>query len=60
MTTSVDVLRDALEQLLADVEAIAGTPNAYGMPLEDPDHPFHSSAMAARTALSMTATPKSE
>lgn len=54
MTDLADELRAALEVLLADVEAIAGTPNAYGMPLEDPDHPFHDSVAAARHALAKT------
>ena len=47
-------LRNALELLLADVEAIAGTPKCYGMPVEHPDHPFHDSVKAAREALSMS------
>lgn len=51
MSDSADDLREALELLLADVEAIACTPNAYGMPVEDPDHPFHASVTAARNAL---------
>ena len=44
-------LRDALESLLADVEAIACTPKCYGMPVEDPAHPFHDSVTAARAVL---------
>jgi len=54
MTDPIDLtdeLRDALERLLADVEAIACTPKCYGMPVEDPDHPFHDSVTAARVAL---------
>ena len=46
-----DDLRDALECLLADVEAIAGTPRCFGMPVEHPDHPFHDSVTAARAVL---------
>ena len=44
-------LRDALERLMADVEAICCTPKCYGMPVEDPDHPFHDSVTVARAAL---------
>jgi hypothetical protein len=44
-------LRDALERLLADVEAICCTLRCYGMPVEDPDHPFHDSVAAARSVL---------
>ncbi|MBF0562471.1 MAG: hypothetical protein HQL37_10730 [Alphaproteobacteria bacterium] len=44
-------LCDALERLLADVEAICCTPKCYGMPVENPDHPFHDSVTAARVAL---------
>ncbi len=44
-------LRDALERLLADVEAICCTPRCYGMSVEEPDHPFHDSVTAARAAL---------
>jgi len=44
-------LQDALERLLADVEAICCTPRCYGMPVEDPDHPFHDSVTAARAVL---------
>ncbi len=47
----VQKFRDALEHLLADVEAIACTPRCYGMPVEDPDHPFHDSVTAARAVL---------
>ncbi len=47
----VQKLRDALERLLADVEAIACTPKCYGMPVENPDHPFHESVKVARAAL---------
>ncbi|CAK0760313.1 hypothetical protein WCLP8_3170002 [uncultured Gammaproteobacteria bacterium] len=44
-------LRGTLERLLADVEAICCTPKCYGMPVEDPDHPFHDSVTAARAVL---------
>ncbi|MEI7608088.1 MAG: hypothetical protein WCJ64_11965 [Rhodospirillaceae bacterium] len=53
MTDLAHELRDALERLLADVEAIACTPRCYGMPVEDPGHPFHDSVTAARNALAM-------
>jgi len=51
MTDLTNDLRDALERLLADVEAICCDRLAYGMPVEDPDHPFHDSVTAARAAL---------
>ena len=56
MTDPIDLnivheLRSALELLLADVEAIACTPRCYGMPVEDPEHPFHESVKAARAIL---------
>ena len=47
----VQKLHDALERLLADVEAICCDRLAYGMPVEDPDHPFHDSVTTARAAL---------
>ena len=51
MTDLAQDLRDALERLLADIEAIACTPKCYGMPVEAPDHPFHDSVTAARAVL---------
>ncbi len=54
MADPITDLREALERLLADVEAIACGRNSYGMPVEDPDHPFHDSVMAARKALART------
>ena len=57
MTDLAHELRDALERLLADVEAISCTPRCFGMPVEDPDHPFHESVKAARTALAMAKLP---
>jgi len=51
MTDLTNDLRDALERLLADVEAICCTPRCYGMPVENSDHPFHDSVTAARAAL---------
>ena len=51
MTDLAHELRDALERLLADVEAIACTPRCFGMPVEDPDHPFHNTVTAARAVL---------
>ena len=54
MTDLAQDLRDALERLLADVKAIACTPKCYGMPVEDPDHPFHDSVTAARAVLAKT------
>ncbi len=50
----VQKLRDALEHLLADVEAIACTPRCYGMSVEDPDHPFHESVKTARCVLAFS------
>ena len=55
MTDLTHDLRDALERLLADVEAICGTPRCYGMPVEDSDHPFHDSVTVARAALARAA-----
>ena len=51
MTDLAQDLRDALERLLADVEAIACTPKCYGMRVENPDHPFHDSVTTARAVL---------
>ena len=51
MTNLTNDLRDALEHLLADVEAICCDRLAYGMPVENPDHPFHDSVTAARAVL---------
>ena len=51
MTDLTNDLRDALERLLADVEAICCTPKCFGMPVEAADHPFHDSVTAARAAL---------
>lgn len=47
----IEILRAALSGLLADVESICCDPNAYGMPVTDPDHPFHASVISARAAL---------
>ena len=55
MTDLAHDLRDALERLLADVEAICCTPRCYGMPVEAPDHPFHDSVTVARGALAKAA-----
>ena len=49
----VQKLRDALEHLLADVEAINCTPKCFGMPVEDPNHPFHESVKTARDVLAI-------
>jgi len=51
MTDPSHELRDALERVLSDVEAICCTPKCYGMPVEDPDHPFHDSVTTARAVL---------
>lgn len=38
----------ALRALLADVEASVACSQAYGMPVSNPDHPFHRSVTQAR------------
>lgn len=42
---------DALQLLLRDVEASACGREAYGMPVENEDHPFHVSVLRARNVL---------
>jgi len=46
-----DELRAALGRLLSDVEADVASPAAYGFPVEDEQHPYHKSVLAARKAL---------
>lgn len=44
-------LKAALGGLLSDVEADVASPGAYGYPVEDEQHPYHESVLAARAAL---------
>lgn len=48
---AIATLTSALNCLLADVEAVACGVSAYGMPVKDPEHPFHKSVLQARKAL---------
>jgi len=46
-------LQDALKHLLETVEGDACCPTAYGMRVEDPEHPYHEDVTRARKALAV-------
>jgi len=51
-TALLHEMYDALNLLLQDVEDVACGVNAYGMPVENEEHPFHESVLKARKVLS--------
>ena len=44
---------DAFAELLGQVESYECDPGAFGMPVEDEDHPWHETVLKARKALEM-------
>lgn len=49
-SAAITVVEDSLGLLLADVESSQCDVAAYGMPVENEDHPFYESVLQAREA----------
>lgn len=51
LQSDLRMTRKALELLLSDVESTSVDRAAYGMPVENEEHPFHESVTKARLVL---------